>query len=132
MYGSSFFFFASRRRHTRCALVTGVQTCALPISWVQAEGAEAPLYWTPAAEKGRWLRFGLDGLHPIEPAAAVTHITYYEADAYARWAGARLHTEAEWEHAASGLTPDAGHFLADAGPVRSSEARRVGNESVRT
>ncbi|API60351.1 hypothetical protein BSL82_14525 [Tardibacter chloracetimidivorans] len=87
-------------------------------TWVQAEGAEAPLYWTPAAEKGRWLRFGLDGLHPIEPAAAVTHINYYEADAYARWAGARLPTEAEWEHAGSGLTPDAGHFLDDAGPVR--------------
>src|SRR3546814_12540978 len=52
------------------------------------------------------------------PARAVTNVNYYESDAYARGAGARLPTEAEWEHAASGLTPDAGHFLDDAGPVR--------------
>ncbi len=86
-------------------------------AWVQAEGVQAPLYWSPG-ENGRWLRFGLDGFGPIEPAAAVTHISYYEADAYARWAGSRLPTEAEWEVAATGLDPAAGNFLDAPGAAR--------------
>lgn len=62
----------------------------------------APLHWRNV--DGEWLQAGPDGLVPLIPEAPVRHINWYEADAYARWAGARLPTEAEWETAAG--TPD--------------------------
>jgi len=74
----------------------------------QAGGWEAPLYWE--RRDGGWWRFTLHGLRPVDPAAPVTHLSYYEADAYARWAGARLPTEAEWEQAAAGA-PVEGQFV---------------------
>lgn len=66
---------------------------------VKAEHWTAPLYWH--AGEGGWTVFGLAGAAPVNPSAPVRHISHYEADAYAHWAGKRLPTEAEWEHAAT-------------------------------
>jgi ergothioneine biosynthesis protein EgtB len=74
----------------------------------RTHGWEAPLYWERQGED--WWHLTLNGLHPVEDAAPVCHVSYYEADAYARWAGARLPTEAEWETAAQDC-PLEGHFL---------------------
>lgn len=74
---------------------------------VRREGWFAPLYWTQKGDQ--WWQFTLSGLHPICPDAPVCHVSYFEADAYARWARARLPTEAEWEVASAGV-PIEGRF----------------------
>lgn len=74
----------------------------------QAQGWRAPLYWLQ--QDAQWFVFTLGGLQPVRLDEPVCHLSYYEADAFAHWAGARLPTEAEWEHAAADAAI-AGNFV---------------------
>jgi ergothioneine biosynthesis protein EgtB len=76
--------------------------CWLSEAWatIQREGLQAPLYWVPR-DGGEFDVFGPAGLTRLDPTAPVSQLSYFEADAYARWAGARLPTEFEWEAAAA-------------------------------
>ena len=76
--------------------------------WLAANSIDAPLYWQ--CDGRGWLEFGLHGLRPVQASAPVCHVSLFEADAYARWAGARLPSEGEWEVAASGR-PVEGNFV---------------------
>jgi ergothioneine biosynthesis protein EgtB len=71
-------------------------------------GWEAPLYWVK--RDGKWWNFTLSGMRPVDESEPVTHVSYFEADAFANWSGARLPTEFEWERAVAGL-PIAGNFV---------------------
>lgn len=77
---------------------------------VQENAWQAPFYWEQ--RDGAWWLMTLAGMRPLEPHEPVCHISYFEADAYARWAGARLPTEAEWEVAAK--MPISGNFVENA------------------
>jgi ergothioneine biosynthesis protein EgtB len=84
----------------------------LSLGWmtVNEQRWDAPLYWTK--RDGTWWNFTLSGFRPVDEYEPVTHISYFEADAYANWAGARLPTEFEWERAVSGC-PIEGNFVED-------------------
>jgi len=93
-------------------------------AFIKNENIEAPLYWQ--REDDQWMLHTLGCWHDLDPDEPVCHISFYEAFAYAQWAGARLPTEFDWEAAAAGLAPD-GHFAdreryhpastADTGPL---------------
>jgi ergothioneine biosynthesis protein EgtB len=76
---------------------------------VQNEYWKAPLYWRQV--DNRWHIFTLEGLKPLDPDEPVCHVSYFEADAYATWAGKRLPTETEWEYAAADEDVTQGNFL---------------------
>ena len=92
---------------------------------VQAEGWEAPLYWEK--RDGQWWQFTLGGMREVDPNEPVTHVSYFEADAFATWADARLPTEFEWEVASraantTGTFADSGRYHpAPAGDVDETE-----------
>jgi ergothioneine biosynthesis protein EgtB len=102
----------------------GYQTPSLWLSegldWARATGARAPLH--ARLEGGALVAFGLHGEREAADGEPVAHLSFYEADALARFLGARLPTEAEWEHAAEGR-PVEGH-LRDGGPLRPLPAPR--------
>jgi ergothioneine biosynthesis protein EgtB len=78
--------------------------------WVRQDEVAGPLYW-----RGDGSEFTLAGRREIDPAAPVVHVSFYEADAFARWADARLPTEAEWESFAGSADPNIGNQLDRAG-----------------
>jgi ergothioneine biosynthesis protein EgtB len=84
----------------------------LSLGWmtVNEQRWQAPLYWTK--QDGTWWNFTLSGFRPVDESEPVTHVSYFEADAYANWAGARLPTEFEWERAALDC-PIEGNFVED-------------------
>lgn len=108
-------------------------------AWVQSEAIEAPLYWRRGTEADAgWREFSLTGEAPLDLAAPVCHVSFYEADAYARWAGYRLPTEAEWETAAcvqlDGGNPEAGANLLQSGhfhPIAPSPESGTGSSGLR-
>lgn len=84
----------------------------LSMGWatVEEKGWKEPFYWEPANRPGPYLLYTLSGMREVEPNEPVCHVSYFEADAYARWAGARLPTEQEWEVAAR-TVPAEGNFV---------------------
>jgi ergothioneine biosynthesis protein EgtB len=89
---------------------------------VQRNGWQAPLYWEEV--DGQWHEYTLTGRRPLRPAEPVCHVSFYEAEAFARWAGARLPTEAEFEFAAAPLAAE-GNFV-ESGRLHPAPATRSG------
>ncbi|MEQ8789228.1 MAG: ergothioneine biosynthesis protein EgtB [Pirellulaceae bacterium] len=97
----------------------------LSAGWAQrqSESWESPLYWH--RRDGQWLHFTLNGLEPIDADQPVCHVSYFEADAFARWAAARLPRELEWEHAADPGRIETGNFV-ESGALRPTAAGEEG------
>jgi ergothioneine biosynthesis protein EgtB len=91
---------------------------------VQQNGWQSPLYWQREGEQ--WFTHTLNGWLPVNEHEPVCHLSYYEADAFARWAGARLPTETEWETAAAGL-PVTGNFV-ESGALHPRAATGAGGQ----
>ncbi len=148
--GDGFAFDNESPRHTRFVAAFGIAdrlvTCGeymgfiddggyrrpelwLDEGWavVRERGWAAPLYWT--AENDHWQLFTLNGPRQVEAAEPVCHVSFFEADAFARWAGARLPGEAEWEVACGDL-PLEGHF-AGSGLFHPARCEPAGSAPVR-
>jgi ergothioneine biosynthesis protein EgtB len=94
----------------------------------QQQGWTAPLYWR--SDDGGWTVFTLSGRRPVDPAEPVVHVSFYEADAFARWAGKRLPREAEWEVAAVEAGVALAGNLMDRGLLHPGPARGRGLEQM--
>jgi gamma-glutamyl hercynylcysteine S-oxide synthase len=98
-----------RPRHSR--RIDGFRIDRTPVTngeyagFIAETGEEPPMYWERDGEGG-WVRTVMGETEPLDPALPVIHVSWHEADAFARWAGKRLPTEFEWEAAASGADPD--------------------------
>jgi len=91
-----------------------------------SQGWHSPLYWED--DDGRWFEFTLAGMEELDPNGPVCHVSYYEADAYARWSGARLPREDEWEVAAA-QNPSTGTLL-ESGRLHPAPAHGIGLQQV--
>jgi iron(II)-dependent oxidoreductase len=80
-------------------------TNAAYAAFIEDTGVQLPMYWEGDGEGG-WVRAAMGRTEPVDPAHPVIHVSWEEADAFARWAGKRLPTEAEWEVAATGANRD--------------------------
>ena len=113
----------------------GYQTPALWLAegwdWVCAQSLRQPIYWQND-DDGNWFEFTLGGLQPLDLQRPVTHVSLFEADAYAHWAGARLPTEAEWEHAARlhAAAPGMPPLLPHPGEASGEVSGEVGEEGA--
>ena len=112
----------------------GYETAALWLAdgWtlINAEGWRAPLYFEP--NDGSYGQMSLLGFRPVDPGAPVTHVSYFEADAFARWAGYRLPSEFEWEHASAsvaerGQTLGSGHLRPQRAPNETGLSQMFGD-----